>query len=302
MEPGGLASTPLNQNVFDHPLPQSAKSAILTNLLCCNFLQATDQRLLRSLDPDLSSLDTYWAYYSRECINALHDGGRHVATRTHADITACAAKLRSGMVREDIKASLRSKLSTHHENEEEMLDNSIDLTASLLLMANFGSYSYAFSGQNRVFWNQGSLRDFVQKYFEPERKLANETVKLEKLFKASNLDRIAGLQISWTDNLADHLRMTEDDKRVHIFHHASFLEAQRQRLVPSLRDTCVNLEAHAADLSCTAPTVSCQADLPRRLYGHWRSSVQPAIPRPSSGFPHFQTTAVSTSASPSAAD
>ena len=32
----------------------------------------------------------------------------------------------------------------------------------------------------------------------------------------------------WTDNLADHLRLTDDDKRVHIFHHASFLEAQRE--------------------------------------------------------------------------
>jgi hypothetical protein len=185
-------------------------------------------------------------YYSKECTNALHDGGRHVASRTHADIVSCAAKLRSGMPREDIKASLRSKLSTHHANDDEMLDNAIDLTASLLLMANFGCYSYGFSGRNRVCWttttSKGcSLREFLESYFEPERKLANESVKLEKVFKASNLDRIAGLEVVWTDNLADHLRLTDDDRRVHIFHHASFLETQRQRFV-LIRPLCVNNE------------------------------------------------------------
>jgi hypothetical protein len=221
----------LNQSVLDAPFPQSLKSAISARLWGCSSVPATDQRLLHSSDPDAEKLDSYWSYYNKECISALHDGGRHVATRTHADIISCAAKLRSGMLREDLKISLRAKLSTRHTNEDEMLENSIDLTASLLLMANFGSYSYGFSGQNRVCWSKGSLRDFLQTYFEPERKLANENVKLEKVFRASNIDRIAGLQVVWTDNLADHLRMTDDDKSVHIFHHASFLEAQRQRLV-----------------------------------------------------------------------
>jgi hypothetical protein len=40
---------------------------------------------------------------------------------------------------------------------------------------------------------------------------------------------MAGLEIVWTDNLADHLRLTDDDTKVHIFHHASFLEIQRTR-------------------------------------------------------------------------
>ncbi|KAK0649057.1 hypothetical protein B0T16DRAFT_427974 [Cercophora newfieldiana] len=175
----------------------------------------------------LANLDNYWAYYAKECSNALHDSGRHVATRTHADIVDCVSKLQGDMLRSDIKYCLRSKLTSRHPDEDEMLDNSIDLSASLLLMTNFGSYSYGFSGKTSVHWTKGSLRQFIQNYFEPERKLVNESVKLERIFKASNLDRIAGLEIEWTDNLADHLRITDDDKRVHIFHHASFLEAQR---------------------------------------------------------------------------
>lgn len=50
------------------------------------------------------------------------------------------------------------------------------------------------------------------------------SVKLEKLFNAYNLSRIAGIEIVWTSNLSDHLRRQEDDTRVAVFHHAFFLE------------------------------------------------------------------------------
>ncbi len=58
----------------------------------------------------------------------------------------------------------------------------------------------------------------------------NENVKLEKIFSALNLGRIAGMEIQFTNNLADHLRvMSEDDKKVAIFHNASFLISQRNK-------------------------------------------------------------------------
>jgi hypothetical protein len=59
--------------------------------------------------------------------------------------------------------------------------------------------------------------------------LTKEHVKLERLFNACNLDRIAGLQIIWTHNLANHLRVQNDDKEVSIFHYASFLNSQKPR-------------------------------------------------------------------------
>jgi hypothetical protein len=62
--------------------------------------------------------------------------------------------------------------------------------------------------------------------------LDNEHVKLEKIFIARNLGRIAGIEIQFTNNLADHLRlMNEDDKKVTIFHNASFLIGQRKKYV-----------------------------------------------------------------------
>lgn len=53
-----------------------------------------------------------------------------------------------------------------------------------------------------------------------------ETTKLENNFTAINL-KLAGLEVVWTDNLIDHLRMSDDDTKVHIFHHAAFLECQQ---------------------------------------------------------------------------
>ncbi|KAK3369341.1 hypothetical protein B0T24DRAFT_632406 [Lasiosphaeria ovina] len=216
----GLASS-----VLDFPFAQHTKDAI-----CAEFwdsLATTGQRL----QSPSTDLDKYWAYYYKECSSALHDGGRHVATRSHSDVVDCVRKLRQGMLRDDIKTALSAKLSAPHANQDEMLDNSIDLAASLLLMASFGSFSYGFSGRSRICWSQGSLSDFLGVYFEPDDKSAaraHDSIKLEKIFKASNLDRIAGLEVVWTDNIVDHLRMTDDDTRVHIFHHASFLELQRQ--------------------------------------------------------------------------
>ncbi|EQL00722.1 FAD-binding, type 2 [Ophiocordyceps sinensis CO18] len=52
---------------------------------------------------------------------------------------------------------------------------------------------------------------------------------LERVLNAPGLVLVANLDIIWTDNLLDHLRLTDDDRRVHIFHHVSFLELQRQR-------------------------------------------------------------------------
>jgi hypothetical protein len=60
----------------------------------------------------------------------------------------------------------------------------------------------------------------------PLQKVLKEHVKLEKLFNAYNLSRIARIEVVWTSNLADHLRMQDDDTRVAIFQHAFFLENQ----------------------------------------------------------------------------
>ncbi|KAF4629445.1 hypothetical protein G7Y89_g8703 [Cudoniella acicularis] len=81
-------------------------------------------------------------------------------------------------------------------------------------------------GQIHRVWNHGSLREFILSIFSQTKELPNE-VKLEKLFNARNLQRFASIQIIWTNNLADHLQLEDDDTIMRIFSHASFLELHR---------------------------------------------------------------------------
>lgn len=69
------------------------------------------------------------------------------------------------------------------------------------------------------------MQSFVANNFNAPQALSREHVKLEKVFIGRNLRRIAGINIVWTDNLADHLRMLEHDTQVAIFHHGFFLDA-----------------------------------------------------------------------------
>lgn len=174
-------------------------------------------------------LEAYWRYYSQICVHALRDQGRWIALRTHRDVIDVARHIKAGATRTEIQDGLRSKLTTAHEKEKELLENSIDLATSLLLMVDCGSLVLGFSGKSSISWTDGSLKQHLSGYFSGNPVLAHTGVKLQKNFTALHLCRIAGLEIVWTDNLIDHLRLTEDDTKVHIFQHASFLEWQRQR-------------------------------------------------------------------------
>ncbi|RYP61195.1 hypothetical protein DL771_010201 [Monosporascus sp. 5C6A] len=214
----------IDSSLLDHSLSSFTKSAIAEAFWGSHHLQS-----FRAVD---TNFDCFWAYYSKKCNHALHDGGRHVAARTHRDIIDVVRQLKLGANWADIRRSLRPKLTIPHANEEELLENSIDLAANLLLMCDCGSFSHGFSGRMELKWREGPLGEFLTNYFGEEPVLDSDRVKLDKNFIARNIVRIGGVQIIWTDNLLDHLRLTDDDKRVHIFHHASFLEHQRQSLLP----------------------------------------------------------------------
>lgn len=186
------------------------------------------------------NLISYWNFYVKECTHALHDGGRHIAIRKHADVVEIATQLQAGFTKAEIKDIIRTKLTSPHKNEDEILENSVNLVSTLLLMTHCGTFSHGFSGRTELQWVQGSLGQHVAHYFAEPQRLNHEGVKLEKNFTGPNLDRIAGLEIVWTDNLIDHLRMSDDDTKVHIFHHATFLECQQHNQKSLLPDGVAN--------------------------------------------------------------
>lgn len=174
--------------------------------------------------------EPYFDYYENQCHHALHEQGKHVLVRTHQHIIDIASKLKQGHSREMIREGLTTLFTAKEKppNEDEILDNSVDLAVRLYLMVNVGANESTVTRGKKLLWDTPSVKEFLWAYFTEPQVLSNSNIRFEKAFIASNMERIAGIKIRWTNNLADHLRMVDDDdKIVAIFHHASFLKRQK---------------------------------------------------------------------------
>jgi len=102
------------------------------------------------------------------------------------------------------------------------------LAVRVLTMIDVGGLRRSMKlGQVSRSWTHGSLKDFIDSTF-PSTKELSDNVKLERLFTARNIEWIADIQVIWTSNLADHLQLEDDDTKVRIFSHATFLELHRE--------------------------------------------------------------------------
>jgi hypothetical protein len=212
----------LNGEILRGPLTPQIKKDILRGLWPTSGINGTEDYF-----PDW---EPYFDYYQTQCRDALHEQGKHVLVRKHQDIIDVSGQLLRGQSRDEIKTGLKILFTTDEErpDEDEILDNSVDLVARLYLMVNISAYKSTWTQGTRLLWNTPSLKDFLQTCFTAHPRLNDGNIRFEKVFTAFNIERIAGVEICWTNNLADHLLMVkDDDKKVALFHHASFLKRQR---------------------------------------------------------------------------
>ncbi|KAI8410751.1 hypothetical protein FOFC_10609 [Fusarium oxysporum] len=80
-------------------------------------------------------------------------------------------------------------------------------------------------------WDEDSLNNLTDKVFPISRQQACSGITLTPDFSAWSLENVSGIKIQFTDNLADHLRLANNNTQLYIFHHVAFLEAQRHRSV-----------------------------------------------------------------------
>lgn len=131
-----------------------------------------------------------------------------------------------GAIKEKLRrSSLITSLSSLR-NDDKRLDAALDLAARLYLMVSIGSLQQSITPGRMIPWDDGPLAQKVHTTLWPQPQLS-EQVKLPKSFTAANLERIAGIKIIWTSNLADHLTLTNDDTRLILFHQISFLELHK---------------------------------------------------------------------------
>ncbi|KAM7190205.1 hypothetical protein V8F20_009827 [Naviculisporaceae sp. PSN 640] len=152
------------------------------------------------------------------------DHGQWVAFKTPADVHQLVLQLAENKDYRDISLYVRQRIPGV---TDEQCEASINLAARLLLMLRFGVVKFEPLPRRYLVWNEGTLKDAVDRHFSRRCVLSCDRVKLPKAFNAWSIETIGGIQIGFTDNLADHLLLVEDDTRVLIFHHVSFLECHR---------------------------------------------------------------------------
>jgi len=206
------------------------------------------QRSSTAPDPAQIYWDSYFAYYTAECNLAIQSGGGCYTTiRSHDDIIALASELQAHQSKDEIKQWLRPKLQGPRAQKEadDMLEGSTTLVARLLAMTEIGPRPFMSGVQTALNWtdNTISLKQLMAIRFKDQSATIQSGFEFEEEFTAYNLQRLAGINIIWTDNLADHLRLTHNRKKVHIFHHASFLKWQERRALTNHSTGVANLFA-----------------------------------------------------------
>ena len=171
--------------------------------------------------------DAYFGYYTRECNAALTDEGAHLCSRTHRSLLQVAHLLEDAADEEEIRERLRQTLTTQRTSadEKKMLDGSLKLATRIFAMISTGPLSSEISAKYSLPWAQGTFRDAVHEYFNqpPDIELHTKEDVVSTDLVCHDIERMSGMEVLWTDNLLDHLRLVEGDKKLCVFHHASFL-------------------------------------------------------------------------------
>ncbi|TDZ31027.1 hypothetical protein C8035_v002309 [Colletotrichum spinosum] len=136
------------------------------------------------------------------------------------------------MTKNGASAILRE--TTQSDSSKQVVEDTINLALSVMTMLKFGPVPGERSPCRHLHWREGSLNNSVEGHFVEKPVLTTDGIKLPRSFNAWSLETISGIGISFTDNLADHLLLVEDEKgmKVLIFHHISFLKFYKNAVFP----------------------------------------------------------------------
>ncbi|CAG9943315.1 unnamed protein product [Clonostachys rosea f. rosea IK726] len=141
--------------------------------------------------------------------------------------------IKSGATKETIFSNLKSWAGSDKPCGEKTYEDIVHLTARVLVMCNIGTLDNQANPRQYFEWKPtDNLQGVIKGHFHAEPQL-QERVRLPKTFDAWAIERIGGISIQFTDNLADHLLLVNDDTTLLVFHHVAFLELQtKEPLLP----------------------------------------------------------------------
>ena len=221
----GAMSTPSSPlcEALQSPVSLQAQAEIISSLW-----SAGTANLSRSDNADWAA---YFAYYTAQCNAALVREGIYLSVRTHEGLLGVARLLEDEPCEADVKQKLRQRLTQQRSeaDEKKMLDGSVRLAARLLAMVNVGPLPSELSDRICLPWHQGSLQQAIHDHFNtpPEVNLDAKEDIIATDLTCRNIDRVSGIEMVPTDNLLDHLRLVDKDKKLCVFHHVSFLRRMK---------------------------------------------------------------------------
>lgn len=223
-------TSPLAKAVLDSRLSLEGKCQIINTFWECNFSAA---------DITEAQISCYFNFYFQQCQHAYALSSDSALLTSHEDIVTTVQHLkRPTLSRETISQRVKQHFSGRLRNmdphkQDQLLLTAIDLCLSLWLMIRIGHFRQQISLESTVIWqNRSTMEDFLEEQFPRWRppsgpqSFFQKPLTLEKVFNARNLDRIAGMDIYWTDSLVDHLLLKErkdGNSTLFIFHNVSFL-------------------------------------------------------------------------------
>lgn len=179
---------------------------------------------------DSLDITPYLDYYRRQWNAIAADAdGRYVTVRSHDDIVEIVQRMKQGEPKESIIQYLTRNRSI--TGNTEACDNSVNLAARVLLMLKIGVVKHQAVPRRCLTWDRGSLADFAKESFREPPILVYQNEKLPRSFNAWSINVVSGIRIEFTDNMRDHLLLLNDDTKILIFHHASFLECQNRSVI-----------------------------------------------------------------------
>lgn len=183
---------------------------------------------------DLSSLKLYFDFYNKE-LRRLRIGITPLVasldTKVHRDLMHIRDIISNSRTesRSVVRARLRPDLTTE---DDLSLDRIVDLTIRLWLMINVRDDSLSMSlwrPQQSARWDESdSLDTFLAHQFPTSTtKFDFKQSRLEMTFTVAYMVRTCRLQVKWTDDLVNHLRLDRKPgcKEMFIFPHKAFLVA-----------------------------------------------------------------------------
>jgi len=207
----------LQHRLSQTPLPPAARCAIFNRIWNMGH---TNEEFCED------NFAAYFWYYEAQCIS-LTRGREGPITQNHEYFLNIVTRLQN--LNETYDSIANFVRLDNRSFEDSLVCDIVSIAARVWLMLHIGEVKNAITpGQKPLVWKSGSLKECIRNRFKHNSDLT-ETVKLPKSFNAIQLRRVGGIKIIWSNNLADHLLMRDDDTKLTIFHHASFLRCHRDR-------------------------------------------------------------------------